>query len=437
MNEFDPKGFETNPKEPDGGYHLQQDGIIQDNGAEPDIQSDTPPQQETRYDINYAYKTGTYTYPTPPAKKKGNVLSVIIAAVLAAAIGAGCAVAVLKIGSPETVKNSEKNNSIPGSNVSINVDEDVSSIAEAVAKKCSQSVVGIRTTTSVASFFGGNQESSGEGSGVVYSADGYIITNYHVIEGAVKAGNGKIEVFLESADTKPYSAKVVGYHITSDLAVLKIKADNLVPVEFADSSKLSLGQYAVTIGAPGGLEFMGSVTYGIISGLDRVVSTSQSVSLIQTDAAINPGNSGGALLNSYGQLIGINSSKIVAEEFEGMGFAIPSNTVKEKVENIINKKDNKEAYIGITVSEKYTAEVLEFYGYPAGAVVLSVDSGSPAADAGIQRGDIITKFNGVDITEYDVLGELVNECEVGAKVEVNVYRSGRIYTTQITVASNN
>ena len=182
---------------------------------------------------------------------------------------------------------------------------------------------------------------------------------------------------------------------------------------------------------------MDSVTYGVISGLDRVVSSDSDIGLIQTDAAINPGNSGGALVDATGKLVGINSSKIVSEEFEGMGFAIPSNEAVEICEKIIAKENSPEPYIGITISEKYTAEVLKFYGYPTGAVVLSVYSGSPAYEAGLRKGDIITEFSGTEITEYTVLEKLMSNCKPNQKVNLKLYRSGRYYTTTITVGSNN
>ena len=182
---------------------------------------------------------------------------------------------------------------------------------------------------------------------------------------------------------------------------------------------------------------MGSVTYGIISGLDRVVSADSDLQLIQTDAAINPGNSGGALLDAEGKLIGINSSKIVAEEFEGMCFAIPIDTVKEKCDKIIARENSPEPYVGISVSERYTAAALAFYGYPAGAVVSSVAEGSPAEKAGIARGDIITEFSGTAISEYNVLNQLLHDSEPGQTVTVKLYRSGRYYSTEITIGSDN
>lgn len=384
-------------------------------------------------------------YYKPPVKKKKEkkrypVGAVILSGILAAVIGAAGAVAGMYFLKPDTVYNqtSEGENDITQNNVSINVEKTAENVVEAVSQKVSPSVIGIRTTTSVMSFFGGTSQSSGEGSGVVYTKDGYIITNYHVISNAIDNKSGsKIEVFIDSASSKSYEASVVGYNISADLAVIKINANGLTPAEIGDSSKLKVGQHVITIGNPGGLEFMKSVTYGVVSGLDRVVSTDSDIKLIQTDAAINPGNSGGALLNTQGQLVGINSAKIVSEEFEGMGFAIPSNTVVEICDNIISKENSPEPYVGITVSEKYTSEILDFYGFPNGAVVLSVDNGSPADSAGIEKGDIITEFNGREIKEYTLFAEILSECTPEQKVAVKIYRNGRYYSTNITIGSNN
>lgn len=397
-----------------------------------------PFEDKNNMDDNYFnYQSFNHT-PNISPKRKYSAGVVIIASVLAAVIGAVSALAATFAVNSDGVdiNTTEQKNEI--SNVSIKVDETAASIAEAVALKCTDSVVGIRTTISVASFFGGSSESTGEGSGVVYTDDGYIITNYHVISDAISAGNNsKIEVFVGDKNSQSYEAAVVGYNISTDLAVLKISAKNLQAVQLGSADELKVGQYAVTIGASGGLEFMGSVTYGIISGLDRVVSADSDLKLIQTDAAINPGNSGGALLDAEGKLIGINSSKIVAEEFEGMGFAIPVDTVKEKCDKIIARENSPEPYIGISVSERYTAAALAWYGYPAGAVVSSVAEDSPAEKAGIARGDIITEFGGTAISEYNVLDELLHDSEPGQKVTVKLYRSGRYYSTEITIGSDN
>lgn len=449
---------------PDGGFYTKsREDIIQDEAfkspEQPDNASraeDTPQaEQEARqtyadsganYSRNNNYNYGGTTfYPRPPKQKKNKKKgafgagTVIAAALLAAVIGAGSGIAAVTLSSKNGSNTSTPiTSSVSGSNVNININETVESVVEAVAKKVTPSVVGIRTTTSVRSFFGSSNESTGEGSGVVYSADGYIITNYHVISGAVTNKSGsKIEVFTDTLDSDSYEATVVGYNISTDLAVIKINAKGLTPAEFSDSSKLKVGQYVITVGNPGGLEFMDSVTYGVISGLNRVVSSDSDVKLIQTDAAINPGNSGGALVNTKGQLVGINSSKIVSEEFEGMGFAIPSNTVAKICKNIIEKQNDPEPYLGISVSEKYNSSVLKYYGYPSGAVVSSVADGSPADNAGLAKGDIITEFGGTEITEYSMLESLLQKCKPGDQVSVKIYRSGRYYSTTVTIGSNN
>ena len=449
---------------PDGGFYTKsREDIIQDEAfkspEQPDDAAraeDTPQaEQEARqtyadsganYSRNNNYNYGGTTFYARPPKQKKNKKkgafgagTVIAAALLAAVIGAGSGIAAVTLSSKNGSNTSSPiTSSVSGSNVNINIDETAESVVEAVAKKVTPSVVGIRTTTSVRSFFGSSNESTGEGSGVVYSADGYIITNYHVISGAVTNKSGsKIEVFTDTLDSDSYEATVVGYNISTDLAVIKINAKGLTPAEFSDSSKLKVGQHVITVGNPGGLEFMDSVTYGVISGLNRVVSSDSDVKLIQTDAAINPGNSGGALVNTKGQLVGINSSKIVSEEFEGMGFAIPSNTVAEICKNIIEKQNDPEPYLGISVSEKYNSSVLKYYGYPSGAVVSSVADGSPADNAGLAKGDIITEFGGTKITEYSMLESLLQKCKPGDQVSVKIYRSGRYYSTTVTIGSNN
>ncbi len=409
-------GFYTRPKKE----------IIQDEPIENDYKG---------YNPNFIY-TPPKPKKTKKDKKRYGASAVVLSSILAAVIGAVSSFGVLYTYLSDNSGTDTQNR--PINNVNINIEETVESVVEAVATKCIKSVVGIKTTTSVMNFFGGTSQASGEGSGVIYSADGYIITNYHVIGDAVTNKSGsKIEVFIESASTEPYTATVVGYNISADLAVIKIKAKNLTPATFADSEKLKVGQYVVTIGNPGGLEYMGSVTYGVISGLDRVVSSDSNIELVQTDAAINPGNSGGALLNTKGELVGINSSKIVADAYEGMGFAIPSNTVADLCKKIIERENSPEPYIGITVSERYTAEVLKSYGYPVGAVVLSVAEGSPAYNAGIRKADIITEFDGKKIIEYNVLEDLLNKATPDENVKIKLYRNGRYYSTTVTIGSNN
>ena len=471
MDEFENKntgeleGFDEADNSEENGYTVTPDGsfytkskneIIQDEVIKPTVEAkaesepftDAPKTESHNYSNNYSYNPYAYTPPVKPKKvkkprQKRTYSSgiVVLASVLAAVIGAISAVTVAAMvfsvdGDGSAVAESNENTGTTN-NVNINIDKTAESVVEAVAEKVSPSVVGIRTTTSVMNFFGGVSEASGEGSGVIYSKDGYIITNYHVIADAIKNdAASKIEVVLDSSDDA-YKATVVGYNISADIAVIKINAKNLTAVEFADSKELKVGQYVITVGNPGGLEFMDSVTYGVISGLDRVVSVDSGIKLIQTDAAINPGNSGGALVNTKGQLVGINSAKIVSEEFEGMGFAIPSNTVAELCKKIIEKENSPEPYIGISISERYTADVLKELGFPVGAVVLSVADGSPAETSGIEKGDIVTEYGGKEITEYTVLEKLMEKSTPNQSVKVKIYRRGRYYTTTIKVGANN
>ena len=431
------------------------------------MQNNNTPNQGNSYSSPYSYTPNSgYGYqpaPTPPPEppkdeKKGFsaltlviciILSVVISAVTSVSVLLGVANEDLNLGglsadNTEVNQDSENgsigNSTNNGQSTTITIEGTVESIVEAVYQKASPSVVGIRTTASVIGFFGGSTERTGEGSGVIYSADGYIITNYHVIQGVVSSQyrNASVEVFLSSSPNTPIEAKVIGYNVSADLAVIKISKTGLTPIEIANSDSVKIGQYAVAIGSPGGIEFLNSVSYGIISGLNRSITVDSigEMQLIQTDAAINPGNSGGALLNSKGQLIGINSSKLVDESFEGMGFAIPSNTTVTVVNRIINNKDKAEPYIGIEVYN-YSSDYLAEYDLPAGAAVKNVVTGAPAYNAGIRAGDIITSFDGVEITEYDVFMDTLNKCTPGERVSARIYRNGRYYNATITIGSNN
>ena len=296
---------------------------------------------------------------------------------------------------------------------------------------------------------GAKRQYSSAGAGVIYQldkdrGDAYIITNYHVVYDYRSDTQNKvsddINVYLYGQENADYAipATYIGGSMNYDLAVLKVEKTGLPAIEMADSDSVKVGQYAIAIGCPGGIEFLGSVSYGIVSGLNRSITIDSigEMELIQTDAAINPGNSGGALLNSSGQLIGINSSKLIDESFEGMGFAIPSNTVVEVVEDIIDNKDNPSPYIGIEIYT-YSSSYLNKYGLPAGAAVKSVVDNGPADQANIRSGDIITEFASVTINEYDEFIDALNNCTPGTKVTAKIYRNGRYYTTTVTIGSNN
>ena len=296
-----------------------------------------------------------------------------------------------------------------------------------IAKVVSPSVVGIKVSYDFFSYFFGSQTTNSQGSGIIISSKGYILTNFHVIEEAFlqSSNNPKIEVFLMGEEEKAYVATVIGYESSKDLAVLKIEAKGLIPAQIGDSDTLQIGEMAIAIGNPGGLGLMGSVTSGIISGLNRQIPLSgvDDANLIQTDAAINPGNSGGALINSRGQVIGVNEAKISAEGYEGLGFAIPINEAMESYQRILeNKTIEKNITLGISSDNRYTKNLADARGLPYGIYVSDVIPTSGAYNAGIKRGDIITKFNGVEISNIDEFNIEKNKHNVGDTVSIEIFR---------------
>lgn len=316
----------------------------------------------------------------------------------------------------------------------------------AIAKKVGPSVVGVRTTfKATQDFIFGDQSEAGEGSGVIVRDNGYILTNNHVIKEAIDVTTGKIasgakiEVFLPNNPEKPYTATLVGFDSKTDLAVLKINETNLPAVEFGDSSKINVGELAVAIGNPGGMDLAGTVTVGVVSGINREVPTEDGkiINLIQTDAAINPGNSGGALVNSKGQIIGINELKVAASGFEGLGFAIPSNEAKDIADKLIDHGYvTGRPLLGISPDTRYTEQVAKANNMPAGVYVKEVDLMSGAQKAGIKAGDIITKIDGKAVKNRDELDKIKNTHKVGDKVVLEIYRDGKTITLNVILTEN-
>ena len=291
------------------------------------------------------------------------------------------------------------------------------------------STVGI-TTAITTNYWGFTTTSAASGSGFIISEDGYVLTNHHVIE-----GSSGITVSMYDGTT--YDATLIGSDESNDIAVLKIEAEGLVPVVLGSSDDLNVGDTVVAIGNPLG-ELTFSLTVGAVSAKDREVTLSSSVTmdLIQTDCAINSGNSGGALFNLYGEVIGITNAKYSSNasgeaSIDNIGFAIPVNDVMPIVESVIEKGYLSTPYIGVSVSD-VSAEA-QAYGIPAGAAIREVVADSPAAEAGIQSGDVITNFNGVEITGSTDLGDAVDTCQVGDTVQVAVYRQGASVELTLTV----
>ena len=273
--------------------------------------------------------------------------------------------------------------------------------------------------------------SSSSGTGVIMDASGYIITNAHVVEDAVQ-----ITVLL--TDKRELEARCVGVDMLSDLAVLRVSASGLVPAEFGDSSQLRVGDEVVAIGDPLGVELRGTMTNGIISGINRdIKSGNRTLTLLQTTAALNTGNSGGPLVNCYGQVVGINTMKIgdYASEggVEGLGFAIPITSVQTVLEQLANQ-----GYVagrpdlGLEGQEISTFYQF-YYRLPAGILITAVDEDSSAAQQGIRRGDVLTSLNGKQLTSYDQFEEFIYASAVGDEVEGAFYRDGQEFSVILTM----
>lgn len=306
------------------------------------------------------------------------------------------------------------------SNSSDNYDTADGMAGEDIYKKVNPSVVSVISTTS---------EGTGSGSGVIMSKDGYIITNNHVVDGAQS-------VSVQLSDGTSLDAKIIGTDEQTDLAVIKVTpTSDLTAAEFGDSDELEPGEYAYAIGSPGGVQFANTITGGRISAINRDLTVNDRVmTLIQTDASINNGNSGGALINKYGQVVGITSAKLSGNAFgsatvEGMGFAIPINTAKDIVDELIqNGYVSGRPSIGITGQNVESAD-----GKVSGVQVYSIDSRAKAAGEGLQVGDVITAVDGTPTPDMDKVNELKQDKKAGDKLTLSVYRISTGKTLNITI----
>lgn len=292
--------------------------------------------------------------------------------------------------------------------------------AAKASEKVSDSVVGILCYSDDVPDQADTTTASSQGSGIIFSQGGYVITNAHVI------GNSKTAYAIRvvTSDGKVYKAGVVGYDSRTDIAVLKMDdAKGLTPATFGDSSQLEVGQDIIVVGNPGGLDYQNTTTKGVISALDRKLSTSSLTKYIQTDAAINPGNSGGPLVNYYGQVVGITTSKIVSETYEGMGFAIPSQTVKNIVDTLV-KNGYVEGRVKIGISGiAVTSDQASNYNIPQGIYVQSIVSGGPCDGTSLKEGDIITEVDGETITSFADVYAILETHKPGDKIKVKYYSS--------------
>lgn len=389
--------------------------------------------EETHFTYNESYLT-----PKKEKKTKKGFFKITALMLAAAILGSLITCGVFAIVLPDYVNQKMRNfsftapsNYTPTSSDNVNSDTGVNVIPGTlsvvdIAKKVGPAVVGIVSTVPRQSFFGVT-ESQGSGSGIIVSNDGYIVTNNHVIEGA-----SKITVHLSSGETK--KATVVGSDSRTDLAVLKLEQGIYPYAELGHSSELEVGELCVAIGNPLGMEFAGSVTVGYVSALNRTVETDgKTLTLIQTDAAINSGNSGGALVNTRGQVIGINTLKIASTGVEGLGFAIPIDEAKPVFDDLMNHGYVKgRPVIGI-VGRDISADIAQYYGYPEGIFVEQVQQDSGAHKAGISRGDIVTKADGVRVKTIEELNKVRDKKKAGATIKLEYDRSGNIYSADVVL----
>ncbi len=396
--------------------------------------------QEPENNQPWTYQLPPNFSPEPPKKpkKKGalTVLAAIAIALSCSLVGGvfGSVATMLatfkgspiSMGGTSTIVEGERENTV----IDITkVDTDKRMTPAEVYATNVNSTVGI-TTSVTTNFWGYQTTSAASGSGFVLTDDGYILTNYHVVE-----GSSSITVsFFDGSSTE---AALIGYDINNDIAVLKVEKTDLVPVVLGDSNNMNVGDDVIAIGNPLG-ELTFSLTAGAISALKREVTTSNGITmnLIQTDCAINSGNSGGALFNLYGEVVGITNAKYSSNStneasIDNIGFAIPVNSVKEIIKSIIEDGFISRPYVGISVVD--VSEESQSYGLPKGAAVKEVVADSPAEEAGLQVNDIITHVNGAAVSGSSELVSIAKESAIGDVLKLTVYRQGQTLELEVTV----
>lgn len=406
------------------------------NANDNNVNNNNPPfQNNTQFpDMNNNNSGGNNNPNNSKTKNKKLILSVAIISVVALSVIG------LLVYPMISDKNNLNGNNNTGTGANIlqlvsspttpdTIDQDGRLSTTAIASKVRPSVVGIVSYTRGIGF-----EPVGQGSGVIMTKDGYIITNAHVLLDSNSNIVDGIKVVLDN--NEEFEAKIVGIDRKTDLAVIKVDANNLTAAEFGDSDKIKVGETVIAIGNPSGLELAGSVTQGIVSAIDRNIQNGYATTFIQTDAAINPGNSGGALVNMYGQIIGINSSKIAATNFEGIGFAIPTSKAKPIIDDLVSKGyvSNR---VKLGVSFKPIDEILsKLNDVPLGLRIVEIEKDSSLFEKGARPGDIITDADGKKITSSDELIDILKTKKPGDNLNVALFRlstTGKSSTLTINI----
>ena len=353
------------------------------------------------------------------------IAGAVIVAMLGGAIGAGGVYYAFKNRIPVSTLENTSNNA---ANPPAFKGEDGALTVPQVVEKVTPAVVGVSTKSLVRDQFFNVKEQEGLGSGFIINEEGYVVTNYHVI-------NGAQEVKVIFSDGKEVNAKVINYDAERDIAVIKITDDVKMPgiAQLGDSSTVKAGEEVIAIGNPLGKEFSSTVTKGIVSSPNRKMKTENGnvLDYIQTDAAINPGNSGGPLINSKGEVIGINTAKKVGEDIEGIGFAIPINEVKTRLGSL-SKPILK---LGIT-ARTVTPELAKENKLEEGVYVVGVQEFSPAEKAGLKIGDLIVEFGGKRVKTLEELNQVKSQYNDGDSVPVEIIRDGKKVNLNLTLVAN-
>lgn len=393
-------------------------------------------------------------YETRYRKQKGNRGGYFLASLVGAILGVFLIVVALpRIGfdvlpystDSDVEEGTTNNDAVRTENVSLNVVTDITKSVE----KAADAVVGITNLQTTSFWSESSSQEAGSGSGVIYKKlDGkaYVVTNHHVIEGA-----NSLEVTL--SDGTKLEAKLRGSDVWTDLAVLEVDGSKIETIaEFGDSDALKIGEPVIAIGNPLGATFSGSVTQGIVSGLERAIpvdinqdgAIDWQAEVLQTDAAINPGNSGGALINISGQVIGINSMKIAQSSVEGIGLSIPIKSAEPIISDLEEFGEVKRPYMGIQlqsvneVSAYHQKETLKLpEDVTSGVVIMTVDPNSPAEQAGLEDLDVIVEMDGDPIKDViDLRKHLYNKKKVGDQLKIKFYRAGKLQETTMKLGGN-
>ena len=437
--EEDTSVFQNSSKDEEGSYRFTRDQIYSDAHFEPAGASTEPP----RY---YTPPERSVKEPKSKRKKDHALLRTLALCLICTLLGGslGTVIADMRTDRRLEALRESVEASVEEQLASLRTDMDEIRLggSEAVSsgrlngaqifEMAKTQVVGITTDVTYQNFFGLTSSSAVSGSGFIISEDGYILTNYHVIETAYV---NNLDITVMTYDGTEYTASIVGFESGNDIAVLKIDAAGLSPVVYGNSDEISMGETIYAVGNPLG-ELAYSMSTGTVSGLDREIVTEESVigiNMFQIDAAVNPGNSGGPVYNSRGEVIGVVTAKSSAINGEGLGFAVPANDASSIADDLMTKGYvTGRACMGVRLDERYNSMYAQYYNMPVGAYVYSVDNGSAAENAGIQAGDIITKIGNTAINSYADLKAAVRGFLAGDTTEITVFRAEGLISFSIT-----